>query len=129
MASFNPRTRVGCDNARTSQFGYRQRFNPRTRVGCDFKPSAPVRNMRVSIHAPVWGATLLSCGIGKRVSFNPRTRVGCDNRLATKFALHVRFNPRTRVGCDGSGRWLSTALLVSIHAPVWGATSSMMCLI
>ena len=129
MASFNPRTRVGCDNARTSQFGYRQRFNPRTRVGCDINPSAPVRNMRVSIHAPVWGATLLSCGIGKRVSFNPRTRVGCDNRLATKFALHVRFNPRTRVGCDGSGRWLSTALLVSIHAPVWGATSSMMCLI
>ena len=55
---------------------------------------------RVSIHAPVWGAT--------------------------KFLFLLRlinsFNPRTRVGCDESGLYWYDFVVVSIHAPVWGAT-------
>ena len=34
-----------------------------------------------------------------------------------------RFNPRTRVGCDTSSELIADEWDVSIHAPVWGATS------
>ena len=30
-------------------------FNPRTRVGCDEVPSACIRALLISIHAPAWG--------------------------------------------------------------------------
>ena len=54
----------------------------------------------VSIHAPVWGATTFCFIWQPKPCFNPRTRVGCD-RLAHRCKLLVqRFNPRTRVGCD-----------------------------
>ena len=81
--SFNPRTRVGCD-ALWTQKRLRKwpSFNPRTRVGCDFPPSEGMRRyigfqsthprgvrlhrfsqtsrqVRVSIHAPAWGATVV----------------------------------------------------------------------
>ena len=76
---FNPRTRVGCDAhekerryARlfqsTHPCGVRRNdciitvshycFNPRTRVGCDFTYSLTASLTTVSIHAPVWGATI-----------------------------------------------------------------------
>ena len=77
--SFNSRTRVGCDqiNRRrliyiymfqfTHPCGVRRRtfctstslpsFNSRTRVGCDIYSGEPVDVPKVSIHAPVWGAT------------------------------------------------------------------------
>ena len=32
------------------------------------------------------------------------------------------FNPRTPVGCDHAPRSRSARLLISIHAPQWGAT-------
>ena len=54
----------------------------------------------VSIHAPVWGATLYHKHLVFQQSFNPRTRVGCD----------INANPA------------SAPKAVSIHAPVWGAT-------
>ena len=56
--------------------------------------------MSVSIHAPVWGATLGLHDIHQKRGFNPRTRVGCDN------PDHLFLGTRQ----------------VSIHAPVWGAT-------
>ena len=34
------------------------------------------------------------------------------------------FNPRTHVGCDRQGGRRSAALLISIHAPTWGATGT-----
>ncbi len=55
--SFNPRTRVGCDDILRWSFLRRIGFNPRTRVGCDNKK--------------VWFTATSE-------SFNPRTRVGCD---------------------------------------------------
>ena len=98
----------------------------------------------VSIHAPVWGATLLSMVVLPVVSFNPRTRVGCDNqhlknpvrlvcfnprtrvgcdwRFLLAWAHNMGFNPRTRVGCDISVKTYAKMFDVSIHAPVWGAT-------
>ena len=56
---FNPRTREGCDckGARPSE---KERcFNPRTREGCDGRyASLSPCAYRVSIHAPVKGATM-----------------------------------------------------------------------
>ena len=77
---FNPRTRVGCDAARSRYPLCRGCFNPRTRVGCDIPQSvASGPGIDVSIHAPAWGATeRAQCGSVPRDGFNPRTRVGCD---------------------------------------------------
>ena len=79
-------------------------FNPRTRVGCDISDCS------------------VTCDVG---SFNPRTRVGCDNHQLGEAWRIKSFNPRTRVGCDKSVNSLTVSALVSIHAPVWGATRLM----
>ena len=33
------------------------------------------------------------------------------------------FNPRTPVGCDDFGVWRPNIVIISIHAPQWGATA------
>ena len=80
---------------------------------------------KVSIHAPVWGATSKPHrGINQRHRFNPRTRVGCDILQATR--------PTTRKVSIHAPVWGATVgklatiepSSVSIHAPVWGATQS-----
>ena len=59
---------------------------------------------KVSIHAPLWGATLhTSISPLQYPSFNPRTPVGCDAQFG-EYPLAMEF--------------------VSIHAPLWGATST-----
>ena len=132
----------------------RLRFNPRTHTGCDyfcginyyryvqFQSTHPhgVRlrlifchppYMRVSIHAPTRGATILPPVLSARASscFNPRTHTGCDLpvgrvRIPGGVSIHAPtrgattssashppvpscFNPRTHTGCDS----LNTHLL------------------
>ena len=61
--------------------------------------------------------------------FNPRTRAGCDSAGIFPFPYGRHFNPRTRAGCDGrpsAGRGADE--LISIHAPVLGATLLLACL-
>ena len=79
IRGFNPRTRVGCDDSSisirsvtefqsTHPCGVRLlvrrllaqflSFNPRTRVGCDYPHEQTQIIRAVSIHAPVWGATV-----------------------------------------------------------------------
>ena len=53
-------------------------FNPRTRVGCDLRTYCCYDSKKVSIHAPVWGATQRVKWLLASWCFNPRTRVGCD---------------------------------------------------
>ena len=65
---------------------------------------------------------LAFCRHGLPVGFNPRTRVGCDYSCNASAPLNPRFNPRTRVGCDQLMPLLFVRPMVSIHAPVWGAT-------
>ena len=44
--------------------------------------SVDINQLRVSIHAPAWGATRFASNRGfTTCSFNPRTRVGCDFRV------------------------------------------------
>ena len=75
-------------------------FNSRTRKGCDASAVAWLIPGRVSIHAPVKGATkYLDIGV-----------------------MHACFNSRTRKGCDVMLFAVLLVLTVSIHAPVKGAT-------
>ena len=78
-------------------------FNPRTREGCDrIHYTADPSKRRISIHAPVKGATPVS---GPFCLFLPD------------------FNPRTREGCDLEFFFLEFFHgIISIHAPVKGAT-------
>ena len=126
-------------------------FNPRTRVGCDTMTSQFCRHfVRVSIHAPAWGATSLASHADASATavsihapawgatpscrpspagipcFNPRTRVGCDDlHRQGQSGVPPSFNPRTRVGCDQCPHTgLAFVWHVSIHAPAWGATIS-----
>ena len=57
---FNPRTREGCDFRLCAVGWLCQHFNPRTREGCDDGELMPVcADDRISIHAPVKGATFM----------------------------------------------------------------------
>ncbi len=119
-------------------------FNPRARVGRDGCGIGDTPQEAVSIHAPVWGATpaLWQAWPGL-FCFNPRARVGRDTALGQAWPGLFCFNPRARVGRDSDVAMSEPArmfqstrpcgarpqpigpschLLVSIHAPVWGAT-------
>ena len=97
---FNPRTRVGCDVRLTISRRFRRfqsthpcgvrHYHPRLQsdlflfqsthpCGVRLKADANVFTINyVSIHAPVWGATLRYQAAISANRFNPRTRVGCD---------------------------------------------------
>ena len=75
-------------------------FNPRTHVGCDRAVPGDRGQHLISIHAPTWGATVLTVIWSFSGDFNPRTHVGCDRVWL-------------RQGRAGD---------ISIHAPTWGAT-------
>ena len=76
----------------------------------------------VSIHAPVKGATILETSSDSFPSFNSCTRKGCDSRIFLIRWFVLCFNSRTRKGCDLRHHETECRLLVSIHAPVKGAT-------
>ena len=47
---------------------------------------------------------------------------GVRQGASTHTGVGDYFNPRTHVGCDETRSKLSCTLLISIHAPMWGAT-------
>ena len=81
-------------------------FNPRARVGRDRRP-------RTARPEP-------DC-------FNPRARVGRDPPCSASIRPTACFNPRARVGRDFLGPARRAVLVVSIHAPAWGATRCRPC--
>ena len=83
----------------------RESFNPRTHMGCD-----------------IFFLQNLMSG----VCFNPRTHMGCDTKRSCYHHRFKRFNPRTHMGCDGWQGTFSCGIEVSIHAPTWGATVTML---
>ena len=82
-------------------------FNPRARVGRDLCAGKG--------------------GPSPYRGFNPRARVGRDP-YEMMYADQCRwcFNPRARVGRDFSSdeEFSAHTMIVSIHAPAWGATSA-----
>ena len=145
--SFNPRTPVGCDNLAHTEIVADMVFQSTHPCGvrlADYQ----IRLIRktVSIHAPLWGATLSlrpttrlcwfqsthPCGVRRRRQqtqnwsrcFNPRTPVGCDALSMLPHRSRCKFQSTHPCGV----RRLKHAapqisLQVSIHAPLWGATA------
>ncbi len=92
--------------------------------GATERPAVTRHEQVISIHAPQWGATgCRSCVRVGCCNFNPRTPVGCDSPRPASPSTAWNFNPRTPVGCDTRIRLLTLlVVLISIHAPQWGAT-------
>ena len=123
-------------------------FNPRTPVGCDPDQHAHDAIAQViSIHAPQWGATVISSRVTVSILFQSTHPSGvrlmtCDTmvrlvhisihapqwgatRANSRRALRtLHFNPRTPVGCDADAWQEIQKAGISIHAPQWGATPS-----
>ena len=79
-----------------------ERFNPRARAGRDRLRKEPD---------------------GDRKCFNPRARAGRDRRRISCLGVMSCFNPRARAGRDVTPpEKAMPAMIVSIHAPVRGAT-------
>ena len=56
---FNPRSREGSDRPLAEGSTLHVDFNPRSREGSDVGEQSPTTHRRISIHAPVKGATSL----------------------------------------------------------------------
>ena len=97
-------------------------FNPRTRVGCDKIVDDKTAPVDVSIHAPVWGATLVCLPPLRWFRVSIHAPVWGATRNQSNQKSKPSFNPRTRVGCDEPALATVDIKAVSIHAPVWGAT-------
>ena len=98
----------------------------------------------ISIHAPTWGATHYNQGAQcdwrfqsthprgvrqkslsqaiKAFIFQSTHPRGVRRKTAEEYEYLINFNPRTHVGCDEFTAALSLVLIISIHAPTWGAT-------
>ena len=75
-------------------------FNPRTRVGCDNRDINEQSTVVVSIHAPVWGATIGDIDLDMGFEFQSTHPCGVRPRICKPTIYCSSFNPRTRVGCD-----------------------------
>ena len=112
---------IGASFSRRSRAGS---FNPRTRVGCDQCVCVSCLQLHcVSIHAPAWGATC-TCTVSNATSAFQSTHPRGVRRGSQPHSHALEgFNPRTRVGCDGQHDAVFLEKpAVSIHAPAWGAT-------
>ena len=77
----------------------------------------------VSTHAPAWGATTLLHWQDVLFKFQPTRPHGARRHiLSRKMGVYSSFNPRARMGRDGIGVVVGTVVVVSTHAPAWGAT-------
>ena len=98
-------------------------FKLRARDGSDAYRLRSTVEYRISIHAPVKGATIHTTQQQLAPDyFNPRSREGSDpyDRWAAMFKAN--FNPRSREGSDALVVDSVNRHLISIHAPVKGAT-------
>ena len=78
----------------------------------------------ISIHAPAWGATGMHLTAINSDYFNPRTRMGCDQHGRILAWRHVLFQSTHPHGVRHPlNAEYSIDLIISIHAPAWGATS------
>ena len=147
-SGFNPRARVGRDTRRGGRLVVCRRFQSTRPRGARRCFSSSIRgNSLVSIHAPAWGATVLAPilaplidavsihapawgatfgrarGAWRGRCFNPRARVGRDLcrwsavRPESQFQSTRPRGARRRVQVGGAA-----VVIVSIHAPAWGAT-------
>ena len=97
-------------------------FNPRPRVGGEHGDGLVDWTVRVSIHAPGWGASgaIAHSATGGRFQSTPPG--GGRVHLHSDWVGSWRFNPRPRVGGESHNLRGQVPEGVSIHAPGWGAS-------
>ena len=77
----------------------------------------------VSIHAPAWGATFRFATGMNLTGFNPRARMGRDAGESRAYVRGRKFQSTRPHGARQLAHYLILLILiVSIHAPAWGAT-------
>ncbi len=101
-------------------------FNPRARDGRDrHVGKSCIIPERVSIHAPVMGATFdLTHTATSTTCFNPRARDGRDEGVEDAGARFVVSIHAPVMGATVASTLAAELGTVSIHAPVMGATSN-----
>ena len=79
---------------------------------------------QVSIHAPVWGATSAELSVWKQNKFQSTHPCGVRLNLKSMLKMAILFQSTHPCGVRLATRDDKTpSELVSIHAPVWGATN------
>ena len=123
--SFNSRAHVGRDRRETRHGAPRVFcFNSRAHVGRDALAAAGrIERLRVSIHAPTWGATLAVpvAESAKQVSIHAPTWGATPPHPTPKTRSNVSIHAPTW-GATRPSISRTAATKVSIHAPTWGAT-------
>ena len=123
--SFNPRAHVGRDGLGFQCYKTFDCFNPRAHVGRDLATfNAPLARLRVSIHAPTWGATLLPSLLEPDQLFQSTRPRGARLALEWRKKFSVMFQSTRPRGARHSCCSTNRHNKVSIHAPTWGATGS-----
>ena len=100
---FNPRSRVGSDDASSSSRTYKDEFQSTLPRG-ERRSSSQIwiLDTNISIHAPAWGATIYGCG---------------PTSVFLQISIHAPAWGATVLSWDKN-----KGFLISIHAPAWGAT-------
>ncbi len=95
VAHFNLRSREGSDAYSSAFWRVITNFNPRSREGSDIMTGGVCKHVsKISIHAPVKGATPTRCEWPRRrPNFNPRSREGSDLWVAISLPPRYNFNP------------------------------------
>ena len=104
LEDFNPRSRVGSDPCGNSGHVVGKEFQ--STLPCGERPlfiTTLLSVFSISIHAPVWGATISGRGW----------------HAAIQISIHAPVWGATNAGAD-----FFQGALISIHAPVWGATAN-----
>ena len=145
-ANFNPRTPVGCDFSvlllmmythlfqSTHPSGVRHPvctlsrsiayFNPRTPVGCDPMFPRAAEGLKISIHAPQWGATFSFLALAPFYRFQSTHPSGVRLFQSVSKPENSVFQSTHPSGVRPQP--IDLVFLrdrISIHAPQWGATT------
>ena len=101
--SFNPRSHMGSDPTAMRKSGHGFSFNPRSHMGSDVRVPSSLR----------W-----------QLVFQSTLPHGERQRHQVSMDSMERFNPRSHMGSDLAPELPINRIIVSIHAPTWGATRS-----
>ena len=101
-------------------------FNPRSHEGSDPVDAHETQVVRISIHAPVKGATTNDLYYVCPIYISIHAPVKGATPAVPRLLPDLRdFNPRSREGSDDRALRVGLVRPISIHAPVKGATDGL----
>ena len=120
---FNPRSHMGSDTYASFSLTNSSGFNPRSHMGSDnFKLVTRHNVLYVSIHAPTWGATVVSLLLVPNLEFQSTLPHGERREMKRKLLIIILFQSTLPHGERPILGAEPCPTEVSIHAPTWGAT-------